>query len=116
MALPSWANDTVVRIRPGKTGTIERRGSTVPDWTKATELEITGCSVQPATTTLSQDGRILGITDVMTCFFPPDSDVAAGDKIRWNGSDYQLIGEPRDWRSPTGIVSSLQAQLERWSG
>ena len=115
MALPSWANDTVVRVRPG---TIDRRGSTEPDWSadKVNELTITGCSVQPATTTLSQDGRVLGITDIWTCFFPPGADVAAGDKIIWNSKDYQLMGEPRIWTSPTGMVSSIQASLERWSG
>lgn len=81
-----------------------------------TELVINGCSVQPSTTTLTQDGRVLGITDAWTAFFPPEADVAAGDKIRWNNKDYQLIGEPRIWTSPTGMVSSVQAQLERWSG
>ena len=115
MALPSWANDSVTRIRPG---TKESRGSTVPDWSSDNVIEktITGCSVQPATTTLSQDGRVLGITDTWTCFFPPEADVAAGDKIRWNGKDYQLMGEPRIWTSPTGMVSSIQASLERWEG
>jgi hypothetical protein len=113
MALPSWANDTVTRIRPGQ---IERRGSIEPDWTHPTEVQISGCSVQPATTSLTQDGRVLGITDVYTCYFPPGVDVAAGDKIRFNGKDYQLMGEPHEWRSPTGAVSSIQAQLERWSG
>lgn len=115
MALPTWAKDTVKRIRPGTT---VLRGSTVPDWSqdKVSELTITGCSVQPSTTTLSQDGRVLGITDLWTCFFPPDTDVAAGDKIVWNSKEYQLMGEPRIWTSPTGMVASIQAQLERWSG
>jgi hypothetical protein len=115
MALPSWANDSVTRIRPG---TIDRRGSIEPDWSpdKVTELVINGCSVQPSTTTLTQDGRVLGISDTWTAFFPPEADVAAGDKIMWNSKPYQLIGEPRIWTSPTGMVSSVQAQLERWSG
>lgn len=111
--LPSWATDTVIRIRPG---TIERRGSIEPDWSNPLELEIEGCSIQPAGTTLSQDGRVLGVFDGYSCFFPPGTDVVAGDKIRFNGKDYQIIGEPRDWTSPTGLVSSLQAQMERWSG
>ena len=113
MALPSWAADTVTRIRPG---TKDSRGSLIPDWTKATSLSIAGCSMQPATTSLSQDGRILGISEGYTCFFPPGADVAAGDKIQFDGKDYQIIGEPKVWRSPTGRVSSVQAQLERWSG
>lgn len=111
--LPSWANDTVTRIRPGQ---IDRRGSIGPDWSTATEKQISGCSVQPGGTSLSQDGRVLAISDGYTCYMPPGSDVIAGDKIRFNGQDYQVIGEPRAWTSPTGRVSSLQAQLERWSG
>lgn len=115
MALPSWANDTVTRIRPGQ---IDRRGSIEPDWSpdKVSELVIIGCSVQPATTTLSQDGRVLGISEGMTCFFPPETDIAAGDKIRYEGKEYQIIGEPKTWKSPTGRVSSIQASIERWAG
>ena len=115
MALPSWAKDTVTRIRPG---TIDRRGSTEPDWSveKVSTLQISGCSVQPAATTMSQDGRVLGISEGLTCFFPPGSDIAAGDKISFGGNDYQIIGEPKTWTSPTGRVSSVQASLERWSG
>ena len=115
MALPSWANDSVTRIRPA---TIDRRGSTEPDWSedKVSKLAISGCSVQPATTTLSQDGRVLGISEGLTVFFPPGTDVAAGDKIRWDGKDYKIIGEPKVWKSPTGRVSSIQASIERWAG
>lgn len=111
--LPSWANDTVTRVRPG---TKDSRGSLIPDWSKATSLSITGCSMQPAGTSLSQDGRVLAVSDGYTCYFPPGSDVIAGDKIQYDGKDYQIIGEPRVWNSPTGRVSSIQAQLERWTG
>ena len=76
--LPSWANDEVTRIRPG---TKESRGSTIPDWSQPNVLKISGCSVQPAQTTLSQDGRVLGLTEGYTVFFPPGSDVKAGDKL-----------------------------------
>lgn len=113
MALPAWANDSITRIRPG---TITRRGSVEPDWEHATEKEITGCSMQPSTTSLSQDGRVLGTTDGYTCYLPPDADVLPGDKIRYNSLDYQIMGEPRIWNSPTGRVSSKQLQLERWAG
>ena len=111
--LPSWANDEVTRIRPG---TKESRGSTIPDWSQPNVLKISGCSVQPAQTTLSQDGRVLGLTEGYTVFFPPGSDVKAGDKLTWNGQDFQISGEPRQWNSPTGRVSSLQAAIERWAG
>lgn len=113
MALPTWANDTITRIRPG---VITRRGSEEPDWEHPITKNIDGCSMQPAATTLSQDGRVLGISEGYTCYLPPGADVLAGDKIRWNGEDYQIIGEPKSWRSPTGRVSSTQLQLERWAG
>ena len=51
MALPSWVNDTVTRIRAG---TIEERGTIYPDWDHVNELDISGCSMQPAGTSLSQ--------------------------------------------------------------
>lgn len=113
MALPTWANDVITRIRPG---TVIRRGSEEPDWDNAQELTINCCSVQPASTSLSQDGRVLGTSEGLTCYLPPAADVKAGDKIRWGGNDFQIIGEPKKWKSPTGRVSSTQIQLERWDG
>lgn len=111
--LPSWANDTIIRLRPGET---EKRGSIVPDWDNPQTLSVSGCSMQPSSTSLSQDGRVLGITEGYTCYLPPGTDVAAGDKIRFENKDYQIIGEPRTWTSPTGRVNSIQVQLERWKG
>lgn len=113
MALPSWSNDTVTRIRAG---TIEERGTTYQDWTHPNELTIGGCSMQPAGTSLSQDGRIQGITDGYTCYMPPGSDVLTGDRIGYNGNVYTINGEPRIWKSPTGRVSNIVLNLERWEG
>lgn len=113
MALPSWAKVTVTRLRAG---TIDRRGSTEQDWSHPSELDIPGCSVQPASTSLSQDGRVLAISEGETLYMPPGSDVKAGDRIRWDGNVYTITGKPRAWTSPTGLVSNLQAPLERWTG
>ena len=75
MALPSWATETVTRIRP----TIRtQRGSEIPDWSRVITAEICGCSIQPAGTMLSQDGRVQGIQDGLTCYLPPEADVKAG--------------------------------------
>lgn len=111
--LPSWANDTVTRIRAG---TIEERGTKYPDWDHVNELDINGCSMQPAGTALSQDGRIQGITDGYTCFMPTGADVLTGDRIRYNGNVYTINGKPRTWNSPTGRVSNIVLNLERWAG
>lgn len=110
--LPSFANDTIIRIRPSTTTS---RGSVIPDWSNVTEVTISGCSIQPATTSLSQDGRVLGIMDGMTAYVPPSADVQAGDRISFNGVTYTIDGAPRVW--PTaGNLAHIQLNLRRWSG
>lgn len=112
--LPSFCTQEVTRIRPG---TKESRGSTIPDWSedKVTTLTIKGCSVQPASTSLSQDGRVLGISEGWTAYLPEGSDVQAGDRILFNGDIYEINGEPKKW---TGAYtrSNIQLNLIRWEG
>ena len=74
-----------------------------------------GCSIQPASTGLSQDGRVLGVSDGMTVYCPEGSDVQAGDHIVANGQTYEIQGEPRVW---TGAFtrSHVQLNLIRWEG
>lgn len=109
----SFWNDTVTRLRPGTT---TERGSTIQDWSEPSQLIIQHCSVQPASTGLSQDGRVLGISEGLTAYLPSGSDVKAGDRIQFNGDVYTINGEPKEWRSPTGAVSNIQLNLMRWSG
>lgn len=112
--LPSFASQTVTRIRPG---TKESRGSTIPDWSedKVTTLTITGCSVQPASTGLSQDGRVLGISEGLTAYLPEGSDVQAGDHILYDGNTYEINGEPKVWAGAF-TRSNIQLNLIRWRG
>lgn len=113
MALPSWANETIYIIRPG---TKTSRGSSIPDWDNAARHEQKGCSVQPAATGLSQDGRVLGLSDACTVYCPPDTDVQEGDRIEYDGDVYSINGKPRRWRSATGRVSNVMLNIERWKG
>lgn len=111
--LPSFMKQTITRIRPG---TRTLRGSDVPDWGSATRLQISGCSVQPAGTSLSQDGRVLALTDGLTAYLPADADVKAGDRIQYAGDVYTITGAPRVWPSASGGLDHIQLNLERWSG
>ena len=111
--LPSWCTQTVTRIRPG-TKTV--RGSVIPDWDNTDDLQIGGCSVQPASTSLSEDGRVLGITDGWTAYLPEAADVQAGDHIVFNGDTYEINGEPRTWQSPTGHNNHIMLNLRRFAG
>ena len=113
MALPSWAADSVVIIRPKTTTS---RGSIIFDWTDPTETTVNGCSVQPASTSLSEDGRVLGISDGWTAYLPPGTDVKEGDRVKFNSETYTIKGAPRVWNSPTGAVSAILLNLQRWSG
>lgn len=110
--LPSFATQTVTRIRPASKTV---RGSAIPDWDNADELSIKGCSVQPGATSLSLDGRALGIEDGMTCYMPPGSDVLEGDRIEYDGIVYTINGAPRVWPS-AGNLAHIQCNLRRWSG
>lgn len=111
--LPSFMRQTVIRIRPG---TKTSRGSEIPDWANATRAIIPGCSVQPAGTTLSQDGRVLALTDGLTAYLPADADVKAGDRIEYADETYTINGAPRVWPSASGGLDHIQLNLERWSG
>ena len=111
--LPSFCRDTVTRIRPGSK---ELRGSTVSDWDTATLAEIKGCSMQPASTTLSEDGRVLGITDTYTLFAPPDADIKAGDRIEFRSRTYEIDGDVRIQPSATGRLDHLNITLKRYQG
>ena len=111
--LPSWFSQTVRRIRPG---TKMSRGSEIPDWDNATEATISGCSVQPSTTELMQDGRVLGLEESFNLYMPYDADVLKGDRVMYGENTYVVSGIPRPWVSPTGALSNKQVTLERWSG
>lgn len=109
----SWWNESVSRIRPG-TKTV--RGATVPDWDNAKAKTIYHCHVQPSGTSLSQDGRILGISDSLNLYMPSSADVQEGDRVSYGGGTYTVMGVPRNWVSPAGNVTHKQVTLERWSG
>lgn len=113
MAIPSWCQQSIVRIRPT---TSESRGSTIFDWSNPDRLTIRNCSVQPSTTGLSQDGRVLGINEGYTVYLPPNADVKAGDRIEFEDNIYTILGEPKPWVSATGRVSHIQLSIERWAG
>ncbi|MCF0128642.1 MAG: hypothetical protein HUJ70_08720 [Pseudobutyrivibrio sp.] len=109
----SWWRQTITRIRPSVK---EVRGSEIPDWDNATSLVIKNCSVQPSTTSLSEDGRVLGITEGLTAYIPPNSDVNALDRIMFEGSPYTIDGEPMKRQSASGRNDFIQLQLKRWEG
>lgn len=110
--LPSFCNQTVTRIRPtAKTV----RGSVVPDWENANSKEIHGVSMQPASTSLSTDGRVLGISDRYTLFAPPIADIKAGDRIVFDSKTYEIDGDVRIQPSVLNL-DHIEITLRRYNG
>lgn len=72
--------------------------------------------MQPASTSLTEDGRVLGISDLYTLFAPPDADIEAGDRIRFDGKVYQIDGDIRVQPSATGHLDHIQTTLRRYHG
>lgn len=111
--LPSFCRDSIIRVRAGVK---ESRGSKIPDWESATRIVINNCSVQPATSSISMDGRVLGLIDSYNVFCNPGVDVLAGDHIIFEGQTFTVTEAPRNWKSATGIVSSVQFTMTLWRG
>ena len=111
--LPSFCRDTVTRKRAQL---VDSRGSKVLDWSNPTSATISGCSVQPSTTTRDFDGRAIQVTEEWTLYAPPGSDIQAGDRIEWSSMTFEIDGAPMPWTSPTGRVSHIWARLKEWSG
>ena len=110
--LTSFCNDTVTRVRPSTTTS---RGSTIFDWDNATAVSISGCSMQPATTSLSTEGRGVGIQVEWTLFAPPEADIQAGDRIVYEGKTYIIQGDVRVQPSALNL-RHLHITLRRYSG
>ena len=113
--LPSFCTQEITRIRPGTR--TDSRGQVIPDWSedKVNKLVIKNCSVQPAATSTSFDGRVLGISEQLTAYLPEGTDVKAGDHIVFDGATYEINGEPKTWKAAANL-SNIQLTLERWGG
>lgn len=111
--LPSFCRDTIEVLRANL---VESRGSKVRDWSDPTHITVKGCSVQPSTTSRDFDGRTTQVTEEWTLYAPPNADIAAGDRIEWQGLTFEVNGAPMPWSSPTGRVSHVYARLSEWRG
>lgn len=112
--LPSFARETITRIRPA---TKTSRGVAVPDWEHASSATIAGCSVQPAGSSRNfTSARVLALEDAYTLFAPPGADIRPGDRVACEAGTFETDGAPEIWKSPTGRVSHIQFTLRRWEG
>lgn len=114
MVVASFARAFIVRLRPVLIS--DSHGNTVADWSQPpSELGIGGCSVQPAPTSEVLTSRDT-TQDEWVVYAPRFADVLPTDRIRWNGNQYEVVGQPNAWDSPTGGLSHIQFSMLRWEG
>lgn len=114
MVVATFARATIQRLRPQLIP--DSHGNSVPDWSlPADAVWIGGCSVQPAATQENLANRDT-VLDEFTVYAPRFADIGPLDRIQWQGGDYEVVGQPNAWDSPTGAVSHIQFNMRRWKG
>lgn len=114
----SFHRDTVTRVRAPLAD--DRYGDDVRDWANATTQDIPGCRIAPAS--IAADDSPSNVIDRdrlnrrFNFFGPPGADLVASDRIRWQGEDYDITGDVRHWRSPSGRLAHIEADLLRVEG
>lgn len=81
----------------------------------AAETLITGCSIQPGSSSEDVNGRDQVITD-LSAFLPAGTDITSTDRVRWQGVDYAVHGQPQRWADLEGVESHVHVTLRRVTG
>jgi hypothetical protein len=100
---------TITVVRPGAKRADYGTGNQ-PDWATATRTSVAGCSVQPAqgpAYTIDRDSY----QSRWTVWAPVATDVAATDRVEWDGQTYEVDGEVQRWRF--GGLAHLVLNLRR---
>lgn len=115
--LPSFANETVVRVRPA--WVTDARNNKKADYGPAAgRLTVEGCLVQPGASSELVDalGGSVAVSIRWSVYAPPGTEIAPTDAVELpNGRMYQVNGEPQAFTSPTGDVSHVVLLLTDWS-
>lgn len=109
----SFFTDTVTRKRAGIK---KKNGMDCPDWSNADEITISHVQVTAAATSRDFDERTMNVSDKRTLRAGYDADIMAGDRIVWNGNEYDIEGEVFHTKSPTGRISTTRCTLVRFKG
>ena len=110
--LPTFATQEVTRLRPGVTTS---RGSEIFDWSNPSRLVISGCSVQPGSTSADRDAREEA-SETWTLYAPPGADVKKGDRVVTSAGTFEVNGIPYNWLSASGQLDHMVCPLIRWEG
>lgn len=79
------------------------------------EFEVTGTSMQPASSTevIDAGDQVISLWD---WFVPPNTDVRATDQVRFRGDLYDVDGDPQPLDDERGRPHHLEVRLRRVTG
>ena len=110
--LPSFCVETVTRKRAPL---VSERGGKYRNWSAATSKSISGCSVQPGSTSADRDAREEA-SETWTLYAPPGADVKKGDRVVTSAGTFEVNGIPYNWLSASGQLDHMVCPLVRWEG
>lgn len=115
MALPSWCDETVIRLRAPFVPDRYGNSTSSRDWSLATETSIPLCSVQPMI-----GDEVLGDRDARIhrwiLYGPAAIDVVPTDRIKHRGTTYEVKSDVRQWTGASDNLNNTQMELERVDG
>ena len=112
----SFARDTITRLRAPLVADGYGTPASLRDWANASELDIPGCRVHPAgSSEVNAQGRET-VAVALRAFAPAGADIAAGDRVEWEGATYEVEGDPQSWPSPTGGLAHLEFGMRKVAG
>lgn len=102
---------TVTWQQPGQGS--DDYGDTIPDWAGPTETVLRAMVEQRTATEPPGDGRDATVTGLV--MFTNELGVSADDRIVWDGTTYEVDGDPWVVQSPAG-PHHIEAQLKLVEG
>lgn len=87
------------------------------DWSLPYSIDIPGCAFNPGRSSEPLQDARTAVSTQPEVYAPPGSDIAPGDRLVVRGVEYEVDGEPADWRSPfTGWEPGMVVALKRTEG
>jgi hypothetical protein len=104
-------HDQTVEVLVGVAHT-DRYGNDTTDWGAPIATPVAGCRLVPV-----PGGEVLDrVTRRWVLYAPPEAVITAASRVRWEGIVYDVTGEVRRWKSATGRLAHIEADLQRVEG
>ncbi len=103
-----------VTVRTRTPGADDRYGNPTYTWADAA---VDGCAVAPRSSAEpAQVGRSAVITG-LTVYLPTGTEIGPHDRLVIRGTEYEIEGEPGDWRNPySGRRPGIEVAVRRVEG